>query len=155
MQHTVGGPKLTKVTLGTTINNIADYPIGCRIAPLQTVHGDAFVSPYINWRYDGIKDGVSTSKQPVKNSMYSDLQFTISNGLIESKVGYNWQSFRPVSGNQVNPTFEFALPLHSYCLFDDYQEGDIRVYLNKVRQYGNFIELPSYWTIDLLVQFSL
>lgn len=143
-QTTVGGNKLTRITVLQTINNLSDRPINSRIAPTLTSHGDQFVSPYVNWRYDGINDVVSTSKQPAKNDIYSVLVNVTSDGITESKYGYNWQAFRPVSDNQINPTFDFAVPLHSYCLYDDYQEGDIRVYINKKRQYGNFIELPSY-----------
>ncbi len=130
----------TVVTLKQQLSSTTDNPVGATIKPLLTSVGDEFVSPYVNWRYDGVNNIYSTSQKPKKNPIYG----TILNSSTTSKNGFNWQSYSFVTGAQTDPTLQFAAPLHSYCLYDDYQEGDIRVYINKQRQYGNFIELPSY-----------
>lgn len=140
IQLTPTSSKKTVITVREDISSITDAPIGSSISPRLTSKGDKFVSSNIHWRYDGINNTVSTSERPEKNDIYS----VLTSSSTTSKSGFNWQSFSFVTGGVLNPSLQFNIPLHSFCLYDDYQEGDIRVYINKKRQYGNFIELPSY-----------
>lgn len=143
-QLTPTGSNVTSVTLSSPLNDVDDRPIYSKIQPSVTSLGDVFVSPYVNWRYDGVNNTFSTSITPEKNSMYTLVVTSDSDGVLEYKRGYNWQSFANVSAPVTNQELQLQPSLHTLCLYDDYQEGDIRVYINKVRQYGNFIELPSY-----------
>lgn len=142
-QTTPTGNNITIIQVTPSLNDVTDKPLGSKISPLTTSVGDPFISPYVQWRYDGINNLVSSSRQPEKNSMYSMVVTNDTNGIIEHKIGYNWEAFANVSSPITNQNLTFNSILQQACLFDDYQEGDIRVYKNKIRQYGNFIELPS------------
>lgn len=129
----------TIITVVQRIPDTSDSPLGSKIHPEKTSHGDKFVSPYVNWRYDGINNVVSSSVEVEKNNLNS----TVINVSTTTKSGYNWQTFSFVTGSQVDPILTLDSALHKLCLYDDYGEGDIRVYINNKRQYSNFIELPS------------
>lgn len=142
-QEFAGFDKFTILTLDRELNSNTDYPEDARIAPTHTSLGDAFITPYTHWQYDGVNNIVSTSQRPPKRDVYNQIIGTTNNAGITSKYGVNWQSFVLASGEQTDPVLRLEEPLRDYCLCDDYQEGDIRVYINKVRQYGNFLEIPS------------
>lgn len=143
-QYESEGDGQTLLIFDEKLTSNIDFPIGCRIYPQKTKFGDDFISPYINWRYEGIKNVYSTSYNPIKSDIYQIQIGQYSDGLMNTKYGYNWQSFAPITGEIEMPMFFFHTILHQSCLIDDYQEGDIRVYINGRRQYGNFIELPAY-----------
>lgn len=132
--------KQTTIVIAEPLIDTNDRPVGCAITPSETIYGDEYLGPYIHWRYDGIVDSVPTSEVPEKDTLYN-IELNVST---TSKSGYNWQSFSFVTGEVTDPVLQFDSSLHDFCLYDDYEEGDIRVYINKKRQYGNFIELPSY-----------
>lgn len=132
--------KQTKITIVEPLIDITDRPVGSTITPNTTSYGDDYIGPYAHWRYDGISNSAPTSEVPEKNTLYN----IELNSSTTSKGGYNWQSYSFVTGAVTDPVLEFRPQMHGYCLYDDYEEGDIRVYINKIRQYGNFIELPSY-----------
>ncbi len=128
----------TLVTLKTNIFDIHDLPLFAGVRPKFTSRGDTFSQEHIQWRYDGVGNMYPTSIMPEKNPNY----FNQIGGSDNNKFGYNWESFSFAS-TVTDPILVFEPQLHKFCLLDDYQEGDIRVYINGARQIGNFIELPS------------
>lgn len=128
----------TIIYLDTPLADINDLPMGATLAPRYTSTGDRFYRDQLQWRYDGVAGTYPTSKLPEKNPDYLN-QISGGNG---TKSGYNWVSF-PFYADTQNPTLDFNFIPTNNCLIDDYQEGDIRVYKNGIRQYGNFLEIPS------------
>lgn len=128
----------TLVTLKTNIFDVNDLPIDAGIRPRRTSRGNTFTPDDTQWRYDGVLNMYPTSIMPEKNPNY----FNQIGGSSDTKFGYNWESFS-FDTPTIDPILTLEPRLHKFCLIDDYQEGDVRVYKNGTRQIGNFIELPS------------
>lgn len=117
-----------------------------RIMPVLTTMGDPFLGlSEHHWEFGGIKDIEASSLMPEPNPM---LDITIpalnsSSGDYEYFVGLNSQTYSSRVGSITNPIFEFHPSLHDLVLYDDYQEGDIRVYINGLRVYGAFEDIAS------------
>lgn len=117
-----------------------------KIMPVLTSMGDPYVGYEENhWEFAGIKDIEASSLNPEINPMLSVTIPSLSadDGTFEYLVGLNAQTYSLISGEYINPIFIFDQSLHDLVLYDDYQEGDIRVYVDGVRIYGAFEDLPS------------
>lgn len=128
----------TIIKLSSNILDVLDLPNGASIRPQLTSKGDRFDITSNQWRYDGVSDMYPSSIIPDKNPNY----FNQIGGDTNIKYGYNWVAV-PFFSNIQNPTISLDVLDSRYCLTDDYQEGDIRVYKNGIRQYGNFLEIPA------------
>lgn len=137
-QLAVNAPYRTIVKLKNKIKNVNDLPDGSKIYPKYTSVGDKYEAPHIHWRYDGIKNTYMTSYAPPRSRMFN----IEKNNSTTTKSGYNWQSYL-FTTTTVDPSLTFSSELHDFALFDNYQEGDVRVYINGERQYGNFFEFES------------
>jgi hypothetical protein len=138
---------ITKIHLKEPVANVFDFPAGAVIKPKRTSLGDLFLGrDAAHWLFEGIRDISSSSLQPAVNPMRDIYVQSLTDNVrkIDSNVGLVWQEFTyntPVSVNA--STFELHSSLHDLVLYDDYQEGDLRVYIDGVRQYGNFSEFRS------------
>lgn len=62
----------------------------------------------------------------------------------ETNIGLVWQTFTFIPAfENTGVSYELDPTLHDLTLYDDYQEGDIRVYINGIRQYGNYVDTQS------------
>jgi hypothetical protein len=159
----------TVINITTPINDPFDIPLGAYIAPERTSLGDLWSGfdddgLSINWLFEGIKNISASSVQVYENSNGNPEPFinpmlkeliesktvsggypsVISNPDYETNIGLVWQEFA-----FVDPIYEFGLAfdfdesLHDLTLYEDYQEGDLRVYINDIRQYGNYADVRS------------
>lgn len=139
---------VTLIYLTTAVPNPFDFPEGASITPVVTSMGDPYIASAAQWLFVGLTNEQSSSVSPTPNPMlgipvssYSDTSVTF----LDSIVGLVWQEFK---FNQTNmsvsgPTYSLDTSLHDLALYNEYQSGDVRVYLNGVRQYGNFLEIES------------
>ena len=136
----------TRAVLANPVSNPLDVPNGAHIAPATTSQGDPWISfETYHWQFEGIEDIAASSIVPTRNPMLDIVVGTSTNGPLTSILGMYFQEFKNVAGtpDEVGPTYVLDNSLHNLCLFEDYQEGDIRVYINGERQYGNFIDQRS------------
>jgi hypothetical protein len=153
----------TVITFSSPVINPFDLPIGAYIGPEKTSMGDPWLGiDAIQWRFEGIVNIEPSSIIPTPNPMLEELIETkivpkdifpdpdnpdllIGNPIeYETNIGLVWQSFSyPTPVSVTSAIFELDDRLHDLALYEDYQEGDIRVYINNIRQYGNFVDLPS------------
>jgi hypothetical protein len=140
-----GGRFVTTLVLDTPLMNVFDRPFGSVIEPELTSNGDVFLGvPAKQWEYGGVADLRASSLEPEKNPM---LGINVRNevvGPFETIIGLTSQTYSIGNGTAQNePIFIFDESLQNIVLSDDYQEGDIRVYINGVRSYGTFEDIPS------------
>jgi hypothetical protein len=135
----------TSITLGTSIDNPFDLPINASIGPVTTSQGDPWLGYDQHWLFYGLQDISATSVSPTENpalsifvNAYAD---TVNN--FETNVGLAWQSYSYTVNGNTAPLVPFDPSLQDLVLYDDYQEGDLRVYINGIRQYGNFRDIQS------------
>lgn len=138
---------VTKITLEQALVDISDFPIGGRISPKFTSFGDQFVYDKHQWRFKGIKDIKPSSLNWTKNPMLDEYFYSFVSTDYSSNVYLSAQEFKYTSLVQ-GPQIIFDNILQNVVLYDDYQEGDIRVYINGIRQYGNFSDLVSQINVD-------
>lgn len=137
----------TRVVLKSSVPDPFDLPQWASIKPTITSVGDPWVNQRDHWLLSNIEVSAS-SIIPEKNPMldvyvgsYQDFPNDI-----EYHYGLTWQSFKTINNASFNLSLTLHDSLHDLVLYDDYQEGDLRVYINGVRQYGNFSDVKS--TID-------
>lgn len=153
----------TVITFTSPVNDPFDLPTGAYIGPEFTSLGDPWLGVDAKqWRFEGIVNIEPSSIVTAPNPMLFELIETktvpkdiqpdpnnpdllIGNPIeYETNIGLVWQSFsfpNPVSATSLE--FKLDERLHDLALYEDYQEGDIRVYINNIRQYGNYVDLPS------------
>jgi hypothetical protein len=136
---------ITKVYLAGNVNSVAIVPIGGHVAPKYTAVGDQWISfETEHWQFEGIEDISASSISPTKNPMLDGVIDTWTDGTFQTKLGLMFQEFKLLTGSQTGGVvITFDESLHDLCLFEDFQEGDLRVYINGVRQYGNFIDIAA------------
>lgn len=147
------------VTLVTPLRNFNDrIPPSNKtphIGPELTSFGDQWISfDAAQWRLNGVSNINPTSFVPQRNTLldsstiYSDGPVVTQNNLrtaFRTKTGlfsceYN---LKDSSVSVTSAILIFPPNLQNICLNDDYQEGDIRVFINGVRQYSNFTDLSA------------
>lgn len=135
----------TYITLTENAPNPFDLPVGGSIGPEFTSQGDAWLGFDKHWIFYGVRDVLASSINPTENPMLDIFvkAYTDNVNGYETNVGLNWQSFSYFNDGNKGVTIRFDDSLHQYVLYDDYQEGDIRIYINGVRQYGNFTDIRS------------
>lgn len=142
------GEGYTEITLGTNVQSTADVAIGGKITPIKTSMGDDFLNSYVHWKFAGVKSITPSSITPEKNpmldvSLFGEIVNTSFGQTYQTIVGPVWQEFSSLTGQYPGAVLPLHETLNKICLYEDYQEGDLRVYLNGVRQYGNFEELSK------------
>ncbi|QDJ96482.1 hypothetical protein Xoosp13_296 [Xanthomonas phage Xoo-sp13] len=121
-----------------------DLPIGATFAPELTANGDKFTGlSSKHWEFGGITDISASSLLPEKNPMLDINVGTVTSNGFESIIGLYSQTYSSQGNVLVEPTLFFDNSLHDLVLYDDYQEGDIRVYVNGERLYGAFEDFAS------------
>lgn len=139
----------TRVTLAEDVVDALDVPVGAFVAPLNTSEGDPWVTfETYHWQLEGIEDISASSIEPVPNPMLTEIVNTSIDLLadIEHTLGLVFEEFKPRQGfgsGGAGLTFTLDNSLHDLALYEDFQEGDIRVYVNGVRQYGNYVDVES------------
>lgn len=142
---------VTTLEFTTPIVSQADLPAGSRIEPATTSMGDPFISLGAkHWEFGGVRDIRASSLKPEKNPMLAINTATYVDGQFETIVGLNSQEYSSQGNIIVEPTFNFDTTLHDLVLYDDYQEGDIRVYVNGQRVYGTFEDIGSTSNADFV-----
>lgn len=145
---------VSTIVLETPLHDYTDLNVtltGPRIIPAFTSMGDAFLGLDMkHWEFGGIDNIEASSIMPEPNPMLAiDVPALGGNdGEYEYFVGLNSQTYSSISGNKIDPILTFDPSLHDLVLYDDYQEGDIRVYINGVRIYGAFEDLVSQYDND-------
>ena len=141
------GDYYSVITLTTPVADTSDTPEGSRIYRRTTSMGDVTVIGEDHWEFSGIKNitpsGVNEEINPLLNEyVTADFYVNPEGRPFFTIIGKAWQEFTPVSVDYAGPWIDLdsSQGLDQMCLFEDYQEGDIRVYINGVRQYGNFQE---------------
>ncbi len=139
----------TRVVISEAVPNPLIVPVGAHVAPLLTSAGDPWVNfETYHWQFEGVEAISASSIEPEVNPMLSEVVSTTVDpyAQIESIVGLVFQEYKgrdglytPTSG----ATYELDASLHDLALYEDFQEGDVRVYINGVRQYGNFVDVES------------
>lgn len=144
VQPALGQRFVSRITLGNPLTSTTDLPLGASIGPAKTSLGDVFTGlTGKQWEFGGIRDIRASSLAPVKNPML-DVNVSIGTGNgFQYIVGLNSQTYSSEGNIMVEPTLWFDNSLHDLVLYDDYQEGDIRVYINGKRIYGAFEDLAS------------
>lgn len=142
-QPAMGQRFISELTFNTPIGSITDLPNGATFGPAVTSVGDTFKAADKQWEFGGIRDIRASSLAPTKNPMLDINVGTGTFGAFEYVLGLNSQTYSSMMGNVGEPTFWFDNSLHDLVLYDDYQEGDIRVYINGKRIYGAFEDLAS------------
>lgn len=142
---TDGGRFVTTLKLANPLISLTDMPFGATIQPVKTSTGDNFLGLEAKqWEYGGVSKIEASSLEPTKNPMLAINVNSYISGNFETIVGLTSQEYSLVSGE---PEFEAALifdpSLQNIVLIDDYQEGDIRVYVNGKRTYGVFEDIQS------------
>jgi hypothetical protein len=137
-----------EITLKEALIDITDKPIGSSITPKYTSRGDIFEGHLEHWKLLGIKEVIPTSITPEVNPFLSSYLNIGVNPVhkYEYVTNYNYiECVYDTDGYAKTVVFPSSIDirLRDKCLIEDYQEGDIRVYINDVRQYGNFTELSD------------
>jgi hypothetical protein len=147
VQLTPASRFITRLTFTTPVVDTSDVPEGAAIAPKFTSLGDLHLgASSAQWFFSGIVDVSASSIIPQKNPMLDIITGATSSTdtNLDSIIGLVWQEYSPNTSTAiVGPLLVFADTLHDLALFNEYQSGDIRVYIDEVRQYGNFTEIES------------
>lgn len=138
----------TVITIVEDLKDTTDLPENSYIGPKLTSVGDAWLGyDEGQWILDGINEmvpsGLSLPENPHYGSFFN-VSFDDLSVNYDSVTGRNWQNFRIRNYATTGQIFSLNSTLHDLVLREDYQEGDLRVYINGVRQYGNFTDLASY-----------
>lgn len=143
-QPSSGKRFVSTITLTTPLISTTDLPVGAVVAPVETSMGDEFggISSK-HWEFGGIKNINVSSLSPIKNPMLDISVSTSTNNGVETILGLVSQTFSLKGTSAIEPTLMFDNSLHDLVLYDDYQEGDIRVYINGKRVYGTFQDIVS------------
>jgi hypothetical protein len=134
------------ITTVEPLKDINDAPEGAYIGPKITANGDAWMGfDAAQWRLDGMRETVASGITKEVTPQYAQFFNTSydNDTLFDSVTGLNCQNFRLRDNATTGPTLDLNPILHDLVLREDYQEGDIRVYINGVRQYGNFSDIAS------------
>lgn len=136
---------VSRITFTTPIISTTDLPMGANFGPYLTSNGDLFAGLEAKqWEFGGVQDIRASSLAPTKNPMLDVNVATGTSSGFEWILGLNSQTYSSQGNIVVEPTFFFDSSLHDLVLYDDYQEGDIRVYINGKRVYGAFEDLASW-----------
>lgn len=147
-KNSITGRYVTKIHLLDALSDTNDRPIGGRIGPSKTSVGDDWLGYGENhWRFKGIKQITASSYNWTPNPMINDFVRYSSTGNYYSNLYLTSQEFN-IKTDAVGATIELDSSLQEMVLYDDYQEGDIRVYINGVRQYANFTDNGSILNSD-------
>ena len=143
-----GNRALSRVTLSTPLPSTMDNNPNGVITLTHTSRGDILDPEYDHWEFSGIKNitpsGIEEEINPLlKEYVSGGTLTTIESRQFAFLLGEVWQEFSPLTSAYSGPLLELDPTLHDLCLFQDYQEGDIRVYIDGVRQYGNFQEVTD------------
>lgn len=136
----------TVISLVEDLKNLGDAPVGAYIGPRLTSAGDEWLGyDAAQWRFDGIKSTAPSGLTKAVNPHYNTFYITNVNDSegFDSVTGLNWQHFRLTGEGRRGASLYLNPILHDLVLREDYQEGDIRLYINGVRQYGSFTDLGS------------
>lgn len=134
----------TKIFLKESIIDPFDLPVQSTVSPVYTSNGDIWLGAYDHWMINNIEI-IPSSIIPERNPMldvYIGSFIDVPNDL-QSHYGLYWQSFNKINNSSYNLELTFHESLHDLVLYDDYQEGDIRIYINNIRQYGNYSDKQS------------
>jgi hypothetical protein len=141
-QETYGARFQTVLSVTGIIPNVFDLPAAASIGPQFTSRGDVWLGYDQHWLFNGIDNVVPSSLNPTPNPMISYYVKSFTTDLYESNLSLYSQEFHFLSTTS-NPTITFDESIANVVLFDNYQEGDLRVYINGVRQYGNYQDVRS------------
>ena len=153
----------TVVTFTTPVVSPFDLPIDAYIGPNKTTMGDKWLGiDARHWLFEGIAEIQPSSINPTPNPMLQELietikvprtvypdvtnpQILLGNKIeFETNIGLVWQEFSyPSSVSLPGLMITLDERIQDLALYENYQEGDIRIYINGVRQFGNYIDLPS------------
>lgn len=144
VQPALGERFISVIELTTPLYDTADQPLGATILPMLTSMGDPFMGlAEKHWEFGGIANIEASSVLPTKNPMLDINVMQGSDSQYEYFVGLTSQTYSSFVGTIIEPEFYFHPSLHDLVLYDDYQEGDIRVYINGIRIYGAFEDIGS------------
>ena len=137
----------TKITLRSDVVDPLDVPDGAYVAPKFTSTGDLWIDHNTNhWQFNRIENISASSLQPERNPMLDFYVTDYNDGSYESQIGLYFQEYKLLTGEATQTggvIFTLNSSLHDLALIEDYQEGDVRVYINGVRQYGNYTDIRS------------
>jgi len=137
---------ITRAIINPAVSNTGTPPTGAFIAPVTTSMGDPWLTAETyQWQFDGFEDIYASSIESTPNPMLQGAISTGITGSLSTILGLAYQEFKYIAGSPSvgGATFTLDSSLHDLCLYEEYQEGDLRVYINGVRQYGNFTDLVS------------
>lgn len=148
IEYTSGERYQTVITIVETFLVIDESDGGGKIYPETTSLGDAYDPDATHWAFVGIKNITPSGAEPERNPML-DLP-SVSTGIstsifgqqYQTKVGLYWQEFNP-DDTYTGARFELDSSLTDLCLIEDYQEGDLRLYIDGERVYGKHSDIPD------------
>ena len=132
----------TILTTIEPIQNLYDLPNGSIIGPQFTSNGDTWLGYDQHWLFNGINNAVSSSFTPTPNPMIDSYVNSYNTESYETNLYLYAQELHFLTILS-NPIIVFDSSLNNIVLFDNYQEGDLRVYINNIRQYGNYQDIRS------------
>jgi len=135
---------VTEIRVLSSFLNLSDSPVGALIHPRLTSKGDIYDPNHDHWIFNGVKNITPSSVDKEINPMLlgKTNSYTAINSVgeeFESIVGLNFQEFNPTN-EYAGLRIEFDPTLHNICLFEDFQEGDLRLYINGERIFDRFNE---------------
>jgi len=148
VQVSFGERYQTVITVVESLTVITNSDGGGTIYPDVTSLGDSYDSTANHWAFVGIRSITASGAEPEVNPMLglgSEFSTNITNTVGEqyqTKIGLNWQEFNPLN-TYSGAIIELDPSLHDLSLFEDYQEGDLRVYIDNRRVYGDFLDLSN------------
>lgn len=135
---------VTEVTITGSFVELSDSPAGALIYPELTSKGDQYDPNHDHWIFNGVKEIAASSVDKEINPMLFE---TTEAYIATNSDGDQYKSIVGLSFQEFNPTdeysglrLEFDSSLHDLCLFEDFQEGDLRVYINGERIFDKFNE---------------
>lgn len=144
IQSAPGTRYFTEISLVNPLPNVSDLPVGATIYPRFTSRGDLYFKSNRNWRLDGVDTITASSAMPDRNPMLDEfVSYDDTNPVYDSNIGLYWQSYKVKSGTISGLYLDLHQDLHDLVLHDDYQEGDIRIYINGKRVYGVYDDVAS------------
>ena len=143
-----GNGAISRITLSTAVPDATDNNVNGRINLSTTSMGDVLIPGYDHWEFAGIRNISPSSIETERNVLLSEFITSFDYSSSESRlfrtlVGELWQEYSPITGPYSGALLELDSNLQDKCLFEDYQEGDIRVYIDGRRQYSNFQEISQ------------
>ena len=136
----------TIINLEDRLKNINVLPLEGYIGPKLTSHGDLWLGyDAAQWKYEGIKNTFACGLGREVNTNYPKIHSTSFNedAQFDTVTGLNWQAFRLRSGQVAGAQLTFNPILQGIVLREDYQEGDIRLYVNGERVFAVFFDTAS------------